>query len=219
MSINGGYKPISIGKEGLKITPEKLKEAKEIAKCIRKKRSAKFNVIPSEAREVIRDVTKVPNDAVPFFQKGGRPKLNSKETGEDPVGYLNDGTPLYIKGDGTIGPLTKENIGKENLFNLIKNSNANWAKRLQDPNRKYITYPDGSIGNFKLAWSEDETGVIVYPEIQEINGKLIDLSSDRDKAWESAIEHNDYIYFPSKEAADWFTKNYKKYYRGFNESL
>jgi len=165
MAINGGYKPLAIGKEGLKITPERMAEAKRIAKCIKKKKYPIFNVIPAEAREAMRDVTKVPNDALPFFQKGGRPKLNSKETGENPIGYLNDGTPLYKKGDGTIGPLTKENIGKENLFDLIKNSNANWAKRLQDSNRKYITYPDGSIGNFKLAWSEDETGTIVYPEI------------------------------------------------------
>ena len=148
------------------------------------------------------------------FQKGGKPKLDSKETGEDPIGYLNDGTPLYKKGGGTIGPLTKENIGKDNLFDLIKNSNANFAKRLQDPNRKYITYPDGSIGNFKLAWSEDETGTIVYPEIQEIDGQLVDLSGDPEKAWKSAIEHKDYVYFPSNDAADWFTKNYKNYYKG-----
>lgn len=152
------------------------------------------------------------------FQKGGKPKLDSKESGEEPVGYLNNGTPLYRKGDGTIGPLTKENIGKDNLFDLIKNSNANWAKRLQDPNRKYITYPDGSYGNFKLAWSEDETGTIVYPEIQEINGQLVDLSEDREKAWKSAIEHKDYIYFPSNDAADWFTKNYKNYYKGFDKT-
>lgn len=152
------------------------------------------------------------------FQEGGKPKLNSKEAGEEPVGYLNDGTPLYKKGDGTIGPLTKENIGRDNLFDLIKNSNSNWAKRLQDPNRKYITYPDGSVGNFKLAWSEDETGTIVYPEIQEIDGQLVDLSNDREKAWKSAIEHKDYIYFPSNEAAEWFTKNYKNYYKGFNKT-
>ena len=152
------------------------------------------------------------------FQKGGKPKLDSKESGEKPIGYLNDGTPLYKKGDGTIGPLTKENIGKDNLFDLIKNSNANWAKRLQDPNRKYITYPDGSWGNFKLAWSEDETGTIVYPEIQEIDGQLVDLSGDPEKAWKSAIEHKDYIYFPSNDAADWFTKNYKNYYKGFDKT-
>ena len=158
------------------------------------------------------------NGDIPGFQKGGKPKLDSKETGEDPIGYLNDGTPLYKKGDGTIGPLTKENIGKDNLFDLIKNSNASWAKRLQDPNRKYITYPNGSIGNFKLTWSEDETGTIVYPEIQEIDGQLVDLSEDPEKAWKSAIEHKDYIYFPSNDAADWFTKNYKNYYKGFDKT-
>ena len=74
MSINGGYKPLAIGREGLKITPEKLAEAKRIAKYIKqKKRNVTFtNMIPEEAREAIRDVTKVPNDAVPFFQEGGQ---------------------------------------------------------------------------------------------------------------------------------------------------
>lgn len=151
------------------------------------------------------------------FQKGGNPRLNSKQTGEDPIGYINNGIPLYIKGDGTIGPLSEENIGKENLFDLVKNSNANFAKRLQDPNRKALQLPNDEWGNFKLSWSEDETGVIVYPEIQEIDGKLVDLSGNPDKAWESAIKHNDYIYFPSREAADWFTKNYKNYYKGFDK--
>ncbi len=156
-------------------------------------------------------------ELIDSFQKGGKPKLDSKESGEEPIGYLNDGTPLYKKGDGTIGPLTKENIGKDNLFDLVKNSNTNWAKRLQDPNRKYITYPDGSWDNFKLAWSEDETGTIVYPEIQEIDGQLVDLSGNPEKAWKSAIKHKDYIYFPSNDAADWFTKNYKNYYKGFDK--
>ena len=179
------------------------------------KKSQKENPVDQEQINIQKEPS---GGIIDSFQKGGKPKLDSKETGEDPIGYLNDGTPLYRKGDGTIGPLTKENIGKDNLFDLIKNSNANWAKRLQDPNRKYITYPDGSIGNFKLAWSEDETGIIVYPEIQEINGQLVDLSGNREKAWKSAIEHKDYIYFPSKEAADWFTKNYKNYYKGFNKT-
>jgi len=35
MSINGGYKPLAIGRDGLKITPERLAEAKRIAKCIK----------------------------------------------------------------------------------------------------------------------------------------------------------------------------------------
>lgn len=139
----------------------------------------------------------------------------AKLKGEEPIDYMNDGTPLYMKGDGTIGPTSKP--GKDNLFQLIEESNANFAKRLKDPNRKAIKLPDGTWGNFKLAWSEDETGVIVYPEIQEIDGKLVDLSYNRDAAWKSAIDRNDYIYFPSKEAAEWFTTHYKEYYKGFNE--
>jgi hypothetical protein len=44
------------------------------------------------------------------------------------------------------------------------------------------------------------------------------LSGDREKAWKSAIEHKDYIYFPSNDAAEWFTKNYKNYYKGFDKT-
>lgn len=72
MSINGGYKPLAIGRKGLKITPERLKEAKEIAKCIRQKRRNVTFTNAAEAREAMKDVTKVPNDAVPFFQEGGQ---------------------------------------------------------------------------------------------------------------------------------------------------
>ena len=147
----------------------------------------------------------------------GGMKLSPQETGEEPVEYLDDGTPLYKKGDGSVGLLTEENIGKENLFDLIEQSNANFAKRLRDPNRKAMKLPNGKWGNFKLSWSEDEYGVMVYPEIQEIDGKLVDLSDDPEKAWQSAVDHKDFIYFPSKEAAEWFTTHYKEYYRGFDE--
>jgi hypothetical protein len=67
MSINGGYKPLAIGKRGLKVND--LEETKCLIKRInQKKRDVMFtNIIPVEAREVMRDVTKVPNDALPFF--------------------------------------------------------------------------------------------------------------------------------------------------------
>jgi hypothetical protein len=38
----------------------------------------------------------------------------AKLKGEEPIDYMNDGTPLYMKGDGTIGPTSKP--GKDNLF-------------------------------------------------------------------------------------------------------
>ena len=196
--LYGGIKPVLAGKQGLKFN--QLKQVVNLVHNIPRH----SNVTPWKPQD----------NEISKFQLGGKPKLNSKETGEDPVGYSENGTPLYRKGDGTIGPSN----GEDNLFELIRNSNANFAKRLQDPNRKYITYPDGSWGNFKLAWSEDETGTIVYPEIQEINGELVDLSNDKEAAWKSAIKHGDYVYFPSNEAAEWFTKNYKDYYKGFNKT-
>ena len=98
MSINGGYKPLAIGRDGLKITSERLKEAKEIAKCIRKKRSAKFNVIPAEAREAMRDVTKVPNDAVPFFQEGGQMNVIPEGSLHARLHHMEDSEHITKKG-------------------------------------------------------------------------------------------------------------------------
>ena len=151
----------------------------------------------------------------PKGQEGMKVEDLTKLKGEEPISYMNDGTPLYMKGDGTIGPISEP--GKDNLFQLIEDSDANFAKRLKDPNRKAIKLSDGTWGNFKLAWSEDEYGVMVYPEIQEIDGKLVDLSDDPEKAWQSAVDHKDFIHFPSKEAAEWFTTHYKEYYRGFDK--
>ena len=91
MAINGGYKPLAIGKEGLKITPERMAEAKRIAKCIKKKKYPIFNVIPAEAREAMRDATKVPNDALPFFKEGGNIELfqNGGDVNVIPEGALH----------------------------------------------------------------------------------------------------------------------------------
>lgn len=91
MAINGGYKPLAIGRRGLKIDPERLAEAKRIAKCIKKKKSPIFDVIPAEAREAMRDVTKVPNDALPFFKEGGNIELfqNGGDVNVIPEGALH----------------------------------------------------------------------------------------------------------------------------------
>lgn len=91
MAINGGYKPLAIGRRGLKIDPERLAEAKRIAKCIKNKKSPIFNVIPEEAREAMKDVTKVPNDALPFFKEGGNIELfqNGGDVNVIPEGALH----------------------------------------------------------------------------------------------------------------------------------
>ena len=132
------------------------------------------------------------------FQEGGKTKKESKNPDEMPIK-----APSSQPSD---------------LVKLIYNSNANFAKRLVDPYRKVLDLGDGEIGTHKLSYTTGDGKVFVYPEIQEINGELVDLSSDRRKAWEQAFENKDYVEFPSVEDADWFTaNNYKKYFPGLEK--
>ena len=108
---------------------------------------------------------------------------------------------------------------KENIVNLVNKSNARFVQRLKDPNRKYIDLGNGEIGSHKLAWVTDEEGnAYIYPEIQELNGALIDLSENPKGAWITAKSLGNYVKMPSKAAASWFTSdNYKAYYPGLEK--
>lgn len=107
------------------------------------------------------------------------------------------------------------------LLTRINNSAANFITRLKDSLRKVI--PDWetngkNIATHKMAWTTDENGkAIVYPEVQEINGKLIDFTRppyDKWSGFKSAIERRDTLQM-SQDQAKWFTENYKSYYPGF----
>lgn len=116
------------------------------------------------------------------------------------------------------GGQTSYKESPEQLVELIKNSKANFAKRLLDPNRKVLDLGDGQIRTHKLSYATNDIGVVVYPEIQEINGELHDLSNDRETAYKSAMQSGDYVVFPSEESAEWFTAdNYKRYFPGLEQ--
>ena len=106
---------------------------------------------------------------------------------------------------------------KEHVIDVMNGRKANFVQRLKDPNRKVIKNPDGSVSTHKLAWAEVDDKIIVYPEIQEINGELVDLSNDREQALKSALANNDYAEMQSPEEAEWFTTHYKEYYPNFNK--
>lgn len=115
-------------------------------------------------------------------------------------------------------PIKAPSSQPSDLVKLIYNSNANFAKRLVDPNRKTLDLGNGEIGTHKLSYTINDKGVVVYPEIQEINGELVDLSADRDAAYESAMQSGDYVIFPSEDSAEWFTaNNYKRYFPGLEK--
>ena len=109
------------------------------------------------------------------------------------------------------------------LINRVNKSKANFVKRLLDPNRKSIQnwVNPLSISTHKLGWATEDTkqGAFVYPEVQEINGELIDFthpSHRRSEGMNSAIERRDTVRM-TPEQAKWFTENYKEHYPGFQD--
>ena len=118
--------------------------------------------------------------------------------------------------------LKYQNPSSPLLIQQINQSGANFVKRLLDPNRKSI--PDwetkcAKIATHKLGWAEDDHGAYVFPEVQEIDGQLIDFSRP---PYASGIadymaHKNNNIVRMSPEEADWFTRNYKQYYPSFKK--
>lgn len=67
----------------------------------------------------------------------------------------------------------------DKVSQLIKRTNQkdiDFVNRLKDPNRKSITNWDNpkEISTHKMSWATNDKGAIIYPEVQNINGKLID---------------------------------------------
>ena len=97
------------------------------------------------------------------------------------------------------------------FIKLIKKVNDNkdkdFIKRFFDT--ESIDY-NGIPATHLLSYATTDNGAIVYPQVQNINGKLQIPDNPR----ESAKQRGDFIEM-SRDEADWFTKNYKKYFPAF----
>lgn len=111
------------------------------------------------------------------------------------------------------------------VLDLVNNSKADFVSRLIDENR--VTIPDWNnkddIATHKLSYARDGDRWIIYPNVQNIDGKLYDFSDPKyglNKGWQaldSALYSGDYVEVPSEADARWFTESYKRYYPGFNK--
>ena len=77
------------------------------------------------------------------------------------------------------------------------------------------------MSTHKLGWATEDTkqGAFVYPEIQEINGELVDFTNPiyrRSEGINSAVERRDTVRM-TPEQAKWFTENYKQHYPEFKD--
>lgn len=97
--------------------------------------------------------------------------------------------------------------------------NPEFWQRLTTPDIQTIPDSKGNQVSHKMSWGEKDGKIYIYPEVQMINGKLMDLSNDKQKAFESALQNNNFIIAPNKEIADQFTRYYKEsnLFKGFRK--
>lgn len=99
------------------------------------------------------------------------------------------------------------------------NTKPDFVRRLEDPNRKSIpdwANPD-NIATHKMAWATEDNHAVVYPNVQNISGKLVDFTRPPYSKWagyDSAVQRGDTLHMTPKQA-DNFTRNYKKFYPNF----
>lgn len=97
---------------------------------------------------------------------------------------------------------------------LKSNRSKNFVDRIINRNK----YPSLDLGNgnyatHKMSWGtySDNNIPIVYPNIVWKDNKLIELQPK--EAFDYAIKNNEFIEFNSTLDADWFSKNYKQYWK------
>lgn len=119
-----------------------------------------------------------------------------------------------------------ESLEKKQQGGPIK---PNFIKRLEDPNRKSIldwasrptyrnwyTY-DISTHKMGYEYAPDDSGrVIVFPEVQEVNGRLVDFTRPPYHSWagyDSALDRGNYLMMKDLETARKWVETYKDRYK------
>ena len=101
---------------------------------------------------------------------------------------------------------------EQRVIDTMNNSSPEFLERLRNNDRRSVHNPDGTSSTHVLGSADN----IVFPEIMDVNGKLID---NRSMPWQSAmryaIKNNDYIEFPTEGDARYFGEHYKKYFPKF----
>lgn len=85
--------------------------------------------------------------------------------------------------------------------------------RLREVSPRSISGVDGEPMNVLMSYGEVDGKYVVYPEIQEVDGRLVRLEGD--EAIDKALSSGNYVIAPNEGVARDFTKNYKAYTEHF----
>ena len=155
--------------------------------------------------------------SVPFLY-GGSP-ANLVMSGADPNKVFNAQEEFKDKNNINDDGTKKENGGNKNLNSLVDyilSRPANFVQRLKDKNRKVIRdWEDTTkVATHKLGAEYVDEIPVIYPNVQEIDGELIDFTRPPYDTWsglDNAIERGDTIQVKTLQDAIDFTENYKDY--------
>lgn len=95
----------------------------------------------------------------------------------------------------------------QELIDYAKLVNPRFVQRMSEQ-PKYIKLDNGHVATHMLMSGTWEGKDIVFPKVQEVNGKLTVLSNE--EAFKNAIKNKDYIIFNNANEAEKFAINYKQ---------
>ena len=95
---------------------------------------------------------------------------------------------------------------------LQKHKSVPFVKRILE-REKYPILKQGLYEmSHKMAWAQVGDDYIVFPTVAMEGGELVDLEKVGINPVKRAFEKKNFIKFGSAEEADWFSKNYKRYW-------
>ncbi len=98
---------------------------------------------------------------------------------------------------------------------LQDNSGKRFVRRIMFPDNAPVTVDDENpkqVMTHKMAWGDADGKYYVYPTVMEDPENKSVLKNYGKDAFREAIRRRDFIVFDNPEDADWFSKNYKKYW-------
>jgi hypothetical protein len=85
------------------------------------------------------------------------------------------------------------------IIDKVNKSDANFVQRLKDENRQVISdwINKDDVATHKMSWATEDNHVVVYPNVQEIDGRLEDFSRppyDKWAGYRNAVQRGDTIH-------------------------
>ena len=93
---------------------------------------------------------------------------------------------------------------------LMANKDKPFVKRILNPER-HLDLGEGDYGTHLMTYAEADGKYYVYPTIVDTPMGLIRMNPD--EAFDYNLGSGNYIKFDNEDQADWFSKNYKEWWK------